>query len=64
MPGETGSRHAAQLLRKRGFTAVKVLRGGFAAWRDSGLPLALYQAAGEERGRELRSSCRKSQQNL
>lgn len=60
MPGETGSRHAARLLRKRGFTAVKVLRGGFAAWRDSGLPLALYQAAGEERGRELRSSCRNS----
>lgn len=59
LPQETASRHAARLLRKRGFKAVKVLRGGFAAWRDSGLPLAYYQAAEEDRGREQRRACRR-----
>lgn len=58
MPRQAGSRHAARLLRKRGFTGVQVLRGGFAAWRDSGLPLARYQAADEPAKKEQRAACR------
>jgi rhodanese-related sulfurtransferase len=37
---EHSSARAARLLFENGFTQVIVLRGGYAAWKDSGYPVA------------------------
>jgi rhodanese-related sulfurtransferase len=58
MQNEAASEHAARLLRGRGFRDVQVLAGGFAAWRDEGLPLVQYSIRTEDTPHEQRSACR------
>jgi rhodanese-related sulfurtransferase len=58
MEEEAASEHAARLLKRRGFRNVRVLAGGFSAWRDEGLPLMEYRNWDRDRSREQHSACR------
>jgi membrane protein DedA with SNARE-associated domain/rhodanese-related sulfurtransferase len=47
-PNEASSARAFQLLQKQGFGRVRVLAGGFQAWRDNGFEVQNFPFAGQE----------------
>lgn len=51
MESEAASEHAARNLKKRGYSNVRVLAGGFRGWKKAGLPLISYDVR-NERGLE------------
>lgn len=49
LTGEAASERAARNLRKRGYSNVGVLAGGFMAWRERGYELADFNVAAQTR---------------
>jgi rhodanese-related sulfurtransferase len=47
-PNEASSARAFQLLQKQGFQRVRVLAGGFQAWRDNGFEVQSFPFASQE----------------